>query len=265
MDKQVHENELLIPSLRIIKDHPYITTSELIKELEKTVTLYEKDKKILNNRSDTYFSQTVRNQCGSHLATNKFGKCVIVKRKENKNCFVISPEGLEVLNEEVAAEIIDISEDELYQKEIEEATIYSETEIKASIERKPQLNSNSKNTRYKTDAKLAKTVLANKGYTCEYADLQGLIHDTFISKKGVQYQEAHHLIPMKAQKHYKNKNIDIPENIVGLCPNCHRAIHNANKETKMKILERLYNNKIDDLKKVGIDITLEDLYNKYYV
>ena len=218
MDKQVHENELLIPSLRIIRDHPYITTSELIKELEKVVTLYEKDKKILNNRSDTYFSQTVRNQCGSHLSTNKFGKC-----------FVISPEGMGVLNQDTADEIIDVSEDEIYQKEIEEAPVYDEAEIKNAIDRKPQLNTNSKNTRYKTDAKLAKTVLANKGYICENAELQGIMHDTFTSKKGVRYQEAHHLIPMKAQKDFGDKNIDIPENIVGLCPNCHRAIHNANK------------------------------------
>ena len=75
MDKQVHESELLIPALKIISNKPGISTSELKEELEKVVDLYPKDKAILANRTDNYFSQTVRNLCGSHLSTNEFGRC----------------------------------------------------------------------------------------------------------------------------------------------------------------------------------------------
>ena len=72
------------------------------------------------------------------------------------------------------------------------------------------------------------------------------------------------MIPIKAQKDFE-KNIDRPENIVCLCPICHRAVHNAKKEERIEILKKLYDNKIDNLKRVGIDISFEDLFNKYYV
>ena len=97
MDKQVHENELLIPALRIISNNPGISTSELKDELEKVVDLYPKDKAILNNRTDNYFSQTVRNLCGSHLSTNEFGKCVNVEKNGNVNCFKINKKGIMTL------------------------------------------------------------------------------------------------------------------------------------------------------------------------
>ena len=52
-------------------------------------------------------------------------------------------------------------------------------------------------------------------------------HATFESIHGTQYLEAHHLIPMKAQKDFLSENINLDrlENIVALCPNCHKAVH----------------------------------------
>ena len=110
--------------------------------------------------------------------------------------------------------------------------------MKKASDREPQLSKTSSSRRYKTDARIA--------------------------KKEVPYQEGHHLIPIKAQKDFE-KNIDRPENIVCLCPICHRAVHNAKKEERIEILKKLYDNKIDNLKRVGIDISFEDLFNKYYV
>ncbi len=265
MDKQVHEKELLIPSLKIIYENPGITTSELIKELEKVIVLYEKDQKILNNRNDTYFSQTVRNLCGSHSLTNEFGKCVTISKNGSVNSFVINKKGLELLDIDSADNIDDISEDEIYQNEISEGdSIYAGNELNDLKNRIPEQKSKSSSTRYKTDAKLARTVLKMNNYECENAKLLGVEHKTFISKKGVQYQEAHHLIPMKAQKDFI-QNLDVFENIVCLCPLCHKAIHNANRDGKLDILTRIYGAKISSLKSIGINVSLEDLYNNYYV
>lgn len=264
MDKQVHENELLIPALRIISNNPGISTSELKDELEKVVDLYPKDKAILNNRTDNYFSQTVRNLCGSHLSTNEFGKCVNVEKNGNVNCFKINKKGIMTLKNEMEEEIEELVEDQSYQMEIEESPVYDAETLKQASNREPQLSKTSTSKRYKTDARIAKTVLAEKNYKCEYSNLIGKDHITFTTKKGVQYQEGHHLIPIKAQKDFK-MNIDRPENIVCLCPICHRAVHNAKKEEKIEILKKIYDNKISDLKKVGINISFEDLFNKYYV
>ena len=264
MKQQIHESELLIPALKIINNNPGINTSQLKKELELIMDLYEKDKEILKNRNDNYFSQTVRNLCGSHLSTNEFGKCVTVEKIGSVNCFSINERGLRLINNIEDIEFEEIMEDESYQKEINNSSIYDNHTLKLVSNRRPQLSKLSGRTRYKIDPRIAKTVIANNNYMCEYAQILGTVHKTFSNKKGVQYQEGHHLIPIKAQKNIV-VNIDRTENIVSLCPTCHRAIHNACKDEKLEILTKLYAKKIKDLKKCGIDITLEDLFNKYYI
>lgn len=77
-----------------------------------------------------------------------------------------------------------------------------------------------------------------------------------------QYVEAHHLIPMKYQNMFE-QSLDIPENIVALCPNCHRAIHYGKLEYKNKIIEKLYNKRQKMLEENSIKITLEQLYEMY--
>ena len=264
MDKQVHESDLLIPALKIIFSNPGINTSQLKTELEKVVDLYPKDKEILKNRNDNYFSQTVRNWCGSHLITNEFGKCVNVKKIGKVNCFTINNKGLELINEDENYDFEEVIEDESYQKSIESSKVYDEASLHIASERKPQLSKVNGSNRYKTDPKIAKTVIANRSFKCEYGAIKGEEHNTFTNKRGEKYQEGHHLIPIKAQKDFKI-NIDRPENIICLCPICHRAIHNACKEEKLEILSKIYSEKINGLKKVGIYISIEDLYNKYYI
>lgn len=92
-------------------------------------------------------------------------------------------------------------------------------------------------------------------------------HVTFTSKShGNQYMEAHHLIPRKYQQLYYdelNVNIDCVQNIVALCPNCHRTLHHSTFEEKEEILKRLYELKKEDLMSIGIDITLDELMSYY--
>lgn len=264
MDKQVHENEILIPALKIVKANPGINTTKLIDELEKVVDLYPKDKLILAGRNDTYFSQTVRNLCGSHLPTNIFGKCVVAEESGKSKTFTINENGIKLIENNDTEIIQDIVDDENYQKEIDEASVYDVESLKEASNRIPTLKETSNVKRYKTDPKIAKTVLAEKKYICENATLIGENHKTFTTKRGVQYQEGHHLVPVKAQKDFE-MNIDRPENIVCLCPICHKAVHNAKKEERIAILKRLYDYKINQLNGAGIYISFEDLYNKYYI
>lgn len=59
-------------------------------------------------------------------------------------------------------------------------------------------------------------------------------HITFISNANKKpYMEAHHLIPMSAQDYF-DYTLDFADNIVCLCPNCHRKIHHATDEEKKR-------------------------------
>ncbi len=98
------------------------------------------------------------------------------------------------------------------------------------------------------------------------ASYDGGDHETFDSKQGYRYVEAHHLIPMKAQKDFPNINLDRTENIVALCPTCHRAVHLGTKEEKMKHLKPLYDERMPLLQQIYPDfsLTFEDLIREYY-
>jgi len=88
-------------------------------------------------------------------------------------------------------------------------------------------------------------------------------HYTFIAKSDhKQYVEAHHLIPFSKRKIFAS-NIDIAENIVCLCPNCHRKIHLATETDRKNMLESLFAEKEQKLRNSGVDIDLPSLLSYY--
>lgn len=88
-------------------------------------------------------------------------------------------------------------------------------------------------------------------------------HETFInSSNNKPYMEAHHLIPMSKQGNFA-KSIDFAENIVCLCPNCHRKIHYAEAEVKKQMIFELFEKRKKKYPLYSIKISLEQLF-KYY-
>lgn len=263
-ERRVKEKEIIKPALRIIKDKPGINTSELIKELQKIVELYPGDKEILSGRTDTKFSQIVRNLI-SHRENNKFGKCIYSQQVGRNVGFYINEKGQEEIQGYERREIREEREDNELQRRIRESSLYNDkTELKKANSRVPEKTSRSNNARYKTDARISKTVLNENNYICEIEKITGNIHRTFNTNNEVQYMEGHHLIPMKAQKDFIN-NIDRSDNICCLCPNCHRAIHYGTVKEKKSRLILLYKEKIEKLKANDIYIDFEELVNKYYL
>jgi len=99
--------------------------------------------------------------------------------------------------------------------------------------------------------------LKRANYSCEYNNE----HKSFIRKSSNErYTEPHHLIPISRQGSFK-KSLDIPENIVSLCSDCHNNIHYG-KDAK-KLVEKLFNERKEQLREVGISIDLETLLNLY--
>lgn len=110
---------------------------------------------------------------------------------------------------------------------------------------------------YKRDKKVAINALSHANYSCEYDNS----HKCFMKKdKVTPYTEAHHLIPMEFQDDFEY-SLDVEENIVSLCGNCHNEIHYG--EHADVLITKLYNERKDLLEKKKIGITLQQLL-KYY-
>jgi len=116
-------------------------------------------------------------------------------------------------------------------------------------------------TKHNRDAKTARRALKNANYKCEFNEE----HQTFTSGSTQKnYVEAHHLVPVSLTNtdNFKFK-LDVKENLIALCPNCHRAIHYGDTATKMELLNKFFNERHEKLSKKGIDITLEKIYEIY--
>lgn len=110
----------------------------------------------------------------------------------------------------------------------------------------------------KRSRKLAKEILAQSNYLCFLES----IHKSFVTNEGNNYMEAHHIIPFSLGKIIKGKNsTDIKENLISLCPNCHKAMHYSENLTKVKMLEKIWNYKEKEL--INLNYTKDDLYQIY--
>lgn len=112
---------------------------------------------------------------------------------------------------------------------------------------------------WKRSFKISAMALSKASHQCE-ADLE---HQTFIAAKSDKmFVEAHHLVPMEFQEEYK-QSLDIVENIISLCPLCHRKFHHAKKDVKNKLIEHFFEKRKAALKQKGIDININKLLYYY--
>ncbi|MDR0820616.1 MAG: HNH endonuclease [Endomicrobium sp.] len=61
----------------------------------------------------------------------------------------------------------------------------------------------------------------------------------FLTKKCLVYLEIHHIIKLE-HSHLFNNDIDIRENMIPLCPNCHRKLHNVQNNIVKNLLIKMY-------------------------
>ena len=150
------------------------------------------------------------------------------------------------------------------QEEIQLAEPASKNEIKDSANRALCIVSGKNGMTIAKNTRLSKSSLIRANYTCSVNPN----HKTFITKNGTFYMEGHHLIPCTVtNSNYFwdkfNRNIDCIENIVCLCPNCHREVHYAEWEGKSIALKVIYKQYKDNLEEAGIRISEEELLNLY--
>lgn len=115
--------------------------------------------------------------------------------------------------------------------------------------------------RYTANPGIGKGALQQAGYICENCH-----NSTFTARStGNDFMEPHHLIPISKQDLYSN-DLDITQNLICLCPNCHSKIHYGLKNEIKIMLQTFLTARQGDLKTLGnIDIDASTLFAHYKV
>lgn len=150
-------------------------------------------------------------------------------------------------------------EDDLLMYKTAEQTLPKNTDL--SYSGKPKVKNALINTRgrktYSRDPRISARALTMADYMCEFDPT----HTTFTRKvDGLPYTEPHHLVPMGFSSIF-DVSLDIEENIVSLCSNCHNHLHYG--KDIQQILEKIYHKRKELLKSVGIDVSFEELLAMY--
>ena len=155
-------------------------------------------------------------------------------------------------------------DDSLYQEQLDDSIPVSGTD--SSSTREPEYLDSKTGRVAKKNPSISSKAVAASGFKCAY----DTTHHTFLKANGVQYMEGHHLIPCNpgnSEKYWKRfgRNIDCFENIVSLCPVCHRRIHYGSNAERTEIIDRLYEVQAEKLKSAGLVISLKELRELYDV
>ena len=144
--------------------------------------------------------------------------------------------------------------DDYYQQEIEGSLIRPDVDNVDRNGRIVQVEIRGRKT-FRRDPKLAVLRFSEAGYKCENNPL----HETFIAESTkLPYVEAHHFIPIQFQSIF-DFPLDNFNNIIALCPNCHRIIHHALIHHKYEMISNLYL-KRPEVSVVGLH-SIAELYN----
>lgn len=110
---------------------------------------------------------------------------------------------------------------------------------------------------YPRDKQIAVNALSHAQFVCEIDPK----HPTFIRKHSDRaYTEPHHLVPLAMQEKF-DVSLDVEENIVSLCSNCHNEIHYGRDADKL--IRKIYEKRKKHLEKVGIVVLEENLLAMY--
>lgn len=150
------------------------------------------------------------------------------------------------------------------QEEIQRSEPATQTEIQYSPEKPLNIVDSNQGKIIAKNNRISKSALIEAKYTC----VINQSHKTFITTNGTPYMEGHHLIPCTVSNSELfmdkyHKNIDCVENIVCLCPNCHREVHCGEWNSKSQKIRKMFTKQKEKLVKAGLLIDEEELLNLY--
>ncbi|MDR1819360.1 MAG: HNH endonuclease [Methanobrevibacter sp.] len=196
----------------------------------------------INNSNDVY-----------NISINNYDKSMIKHSHEKFNSWVISSlVALGILNKD--EKYITISETYkpyissfLENLSYEDMFFSKEEEISCKRE---------KIIYFKRNKKITQKVLAE----CDYKCFINSNHLTFPTEDKENYVEGHHVIPLRFSESF-DETLDCEDNIIPLCPNCHKEIHYAIDENKNQILKTIFKRKT---KLTSFDVEIDDLREYYF-
>lgn len=109
------------------------------------------------------------------------------------------------------------------------------------------------------DKSIRDKAISEAGFKCAIDET----HATFILEDGTTFMEGHHLIPLEFQDEFE-QSLDFVDNVVCLCPTCHRKIHYAKLRERLALVELLFERRCQKLTK-QVDVTLSQLKNFYSI
>lgn len=156
---------------------------------------------------------------------------------------------------------VEFDESFIFQEEVQ---IVEAKALASDSKEKPSYTTGANGRQIAKKSRIAKAALAKAGFKCASNDK----HVTFRTTRGDVYMEGHHLIPCTCKNSdyfwdYFKINIDCVENIVSLCPTCHRLAHFGSEKERNELLKKLYDYQIKNLQEIGIDISLDELIKRY--
>lgn len=165
--------------------------------------------------------------------------------------------------EKISAKETDF-DDSLFQQELQEFPSAPIPKMKHNVSSPPVFSEGANGQQVKKSVRVSKTALAIAKYVCEVSSE----HKTFTNINGVPYMEGHHLIPCtpsNVRKYWKEfgVNIDCIENIICLCPTCHRLLHYGNEDERNELLKELFSIRKKRLEKIGLHISFDELIYLY--
>jgi|GEM_PF-618156 len=140
------------------------------------------------------------------------------------------------------------------QNSVNNSKLFIENDVK-SPEKRPEPVTVNNIKRYRRNLLEVRKAKDFASYICEYDNK----HVTFVNNfDNNPYIEAHHLIPMATQGLFEY-NIDFADNIICLCPNCHRRIHYGVISDKSEMVQKFYKERHEKIESFKVNIKYNDL------
>lgn len=271
---KTRESEIRKYCCYVVKYNPHITSSEVINKVRllynEYTTIDLMEQKNLESKQDV-INQTIRNIMVSNY--DRRANYILFERSNNKPfTYTLKPDGLILANE--LEEFLENKKLE-YLSEINPESISCENINSYSEEELSKINNQNKKFNYSdikdkgitisqrvpTDERIKLTRFVQTSYTCE-ADAS---HITFATSRFPNFLEGHHLIPLSAQRTFPDVKLDCIQNMVSLCPNCHKKIHYAEEHVKLELFNQIIENRKSDFEEIGFTIDdLQEIFKNFY-
>lgn len=234
---RITERELVVPALRTIANIPGISTSELIESLTEELRPTGEDAEILAGRSDTKFSQKVRNLV-AHKTLDQRGPGYTTYEKGGRGHHSITQKGLKFL--ETSREPVDYLVEHGFEYSdvvdgLEKTSKAAQTNRKVIVYPEDlQISEGAKRrvsaTVYERSSRLRDAAIRH--YSSEGSISCEVCGFDFVERYGELgegYIEMHHKKPLFQYGNQATSDFikEAIKDLAPLCSNCHRMVHRS--------------------------------------